>query len=151
MPNHIHCWRSITYWGLRNRDSEKHDVTCQEQIQCLSLSRRKMSTSALHFRGQGKWTVLCQKGSILIMPQNSQSYMTVLIAWVRDGGCRSKSIIGNSLSDTLLGFVHCIVCKYLYLERKKKKPLWTLRSPWNMWVKGHHCPLFTFELNLKIN
>ena len=103
----------------------EHDLTCQEQIQCVSPSRRKMSTSALHFRGHGKWTVLCQEESIRIMPQNSQSYMTVLIAWNRDGGCRSEGITGNSLSDTLLGFVRCIVCKYFYLERKKKKNFWT--------------------------
>lgn len=62
------------------------------------------------------------------MPQNSQSYMTVLIAWDRDGGCRDEGIIGNSPSDILLGFVYCVVCKYFYLERKKKKEknLWTL-------------------------
>ena len=96
---------------------------------CLSF-QEKNATSALYFRGHGKWTVLCQKESIHIMPRNSQSYMTVLIAWDRDGGCRDEGIIGNSPSDILLGFVYCVVCKYFYLERKKKKEknLWTLRS-----------------------
>ena len=102
-----------------------------------------MSTSALHFRGHGNGRFYVKKEAFSLCPPNSQSYMTVLIAWVRGGGCRSEVIIGNSLSDTLLGFVHCIVCKYFYLERNKKKN--PLDSEISMKYVGERTPLPTLH------
>ena len=126
MPNYIHCWRQITYWGLRNRGSEKHDLTCQEQFQCVSPSRRKMCTSALYFRGHGKWTVLCQKESIHIMPQNSQSYIWRLDCMGQGWGLqRWRHYWQFTIRYTFR--IYVVRCMQILLpwkkEKERKKPL----------------------------
>lgn len=68
-PNHIHCWRQITYWGLRNRGSENMIWHVRSKFSVSLLPGEKCPHQLCTLEGMGNGRFYVKKKAFALCPR----------------------------------------------------------------------------------